>query len=46
MLFQVECFVEVVVAHHGNSIEIGGGFADEYSHEFLLESELFSGRAI
>jgi hypothetical protein len=36
MLFQIERFVEVVVAHHRNSVEIGGGFADEYSHDLLL----------
>jgi hypothetical protein len=28
VLFQVEILVDIVVAHHGNSGEIGGGFAD------------------
>jgi hypothetical protein len=36
VFFQVKSFVEIVVAHHGNSVEIGGGFADEYSHVHLL----------
>jgi hypothetical protein len=37
VFFQVKLFVEIVVAHHGNSVEIGGGFADEYSHVHLLK---------
>ncbi len=39
VLFQIEGFVDLVVAHDGNSVEIGSLLAYEYGHVDLLNIE-------